>query len=85
MEVFRKDLDRFDLVITDMTMPKMTGDELSKELLKIRSNIPIILCTWFSDKIDEIKTKDLGIREFVMKPIVMREMSKRIRQVWDKK
>ena len=85
MKVFRKDLDRFDLVITDMTMPKMTGDELSKELLKIRSNIPIILCSGFSDKIDEIKTKDLGIREFVMKPIVMREMSKRIRQVWDKK
>ena len=61
MEVFRKDLDRFDLVITDMTMPKMTRDELSKELLKIRSNIPIILCTGFSDKIDEIKTKDLQV------------------------
>ncbi len=83
MEVFRKDLDRFDLVITDMTMPKMTGDELSKELLKIRSNIPIILCTGFSDKIDEIKTKDLGIREFVMKPIVMREIAKTIREVLD--
>ena len=66
-----------------MTMPKMTGDELSKELLKIRSNIPIILCTGFSDKIDEIKTKDLGIREFVMKPIVMREIAKTIREVLD--
>ncbi len=66
-----------------MTMPKMTGDELSKELLKIRSNIPIILCTGFSDKIDEIKTKDLGIREFVIKPIVMREIAKTIREVLD--
>jgi len=85
LEVFRNYPERFDLVITDMTMPKMTGDELARELLKIRPDMPIILCTGFNEKIDEEKAKEVGIREFVMKPTVMREMAMTIRNVLDEK
>ncbi|TET92815.1 MAG: response regulator, partial [Desulfobacteraceae bacterium] len=73
--------DKFDLIISDMTMPKMTGDELAKKFMAIRPNIPIILCTGFSERINEEKAKAIGIRKFIMKPIVMREMAEAIRQV----
>lgn len=81
LELFRKKPDAFDLVITDMTMPNMTGKDLAKELMKIRSNIPIILCTGFSEKIDERRAREMGISTFVMKPIVMRQMANTIREV----
>lgn len=71
----------FDLVITDMTMPNMTGVELAKELMKIRPDIPIILCTGFSELVNEEKAKKLGIRALVMKPVIMAEMAKTIREV----
>jgi len=80
LEAFKAMPDKFDLVITDMTMPKMTGDELAKELMKIRTDIPIIVCTGFSERINEEKAKAMGIRAFVMKPIVQREMAKAIRE-----
>jgi CheY-like chemotaxis protein len=85
LEVFNNDPDMFDLVITDMTMPHMTGADLVKELKVIRPEIPVILCTGFSDKIDEGKAKKIGINSFVMKPIVMSEMANTIRDVLDKK
>ncbi|MFC1867682.1 PAS domain S-box protein [Thermodesulfobacteriota bacterium] len=85
LEAFRNNPEKFDLVITDMTMPNMTGKELAKELMQIRSEVPIILCTGFSEQIDEDSAKEMGIRAFVMKPIVMREIVKTIRQVLDKK
>jgi PAS domain S-box-containing protein len=81
LEVYRSDPDRFDLVVTDMTMPNMTGAELSLELMKIRKDIPIILCTGFSELIDEETAKEMGISAFVMKPIVMRQMAKTVREV----
>lgn len=83
LELFRAQADSFDLVITDMTMPNMTGDKLSLELLKIRSDIPIILCTGYSERISEEKAKSMGIREFVMKPLVMRDLAKTIRDTLD--
>jgi len=83
LELFRAQADRFDLVITDMTMPNMTGDKLSKEILKIRSDIPIILCTGYSERISEEKAKNIGIREFVMKPLVMKELAKTVRNTLD--
>ena len=85
LEAFRNNPDAFDLIITDMTMPNMTGRELAKEIMSIRKDIPIILCTGFSDQIDEKKAKALGMRAFVMKPIVMREMANTIRNLLDKK
>jgi len=85
LEAFRNKSDAFDLVITDQTMPNMTGKDLAKEIMKMRPDIPIILCTGFSEQIDEKKAMLQGIRSFVMKPIVMREMADRIREVLDKR
>ncbi|MFC1811334.1 PAS domain S-box protein [Thermodesulfobacteriota bacterium] len=83
LEAFRDDSDGFDLVITDYTMPEMTGENLAKAMMGIRPDVPVILCTGFSEQIDEEKSKAIGIRAFVMKPIIMREMAKTIRQVLD--
>ena len=85
LEAFRNNPDAFDLVISDMTMPNMTGKDLAKALMSIRSDIPIILCTGFSEQIDENEAREMGISAFVMKPIVMKEMAHRIREVLDKK
>ena len=85
LEAFRAGPDNFDLIITDQTMPNLTGDELARKLLEIRSDIPIILCTGFSELIDEKKAAEIGIKAFVMKPIVMSEIANTIREVLDKK
>ena len=79
----RGDPDGFDLIITDYTMPEMTGTDLAKAVMNIRDDIPVILSTGFSEQINEEKAKALGIRAFVMKPIVMSEMAETIRQVLD--
>ena len=68
LELFWAKADQFDLVITDMTMPNMTGERLAREILAIRPGIPNILCTGFSEYMSEEKAKALGIRELVMKP-----------------
>lgn len=78
--VFRSDPEGFDLVITDQTMPHKTGAELARELLSIRPDIPIILCTGFSDLVNEHKAKSLGIRGFLMKPAEASDMAKAIRK-----
>ncbi|MGZ6274797.1 MAG: response regulator, partial [Syntrophales bacterium] len=85
LETFRAQPDAFDLIITDVTMPGMTGIELAKELMAIRSDIPIILCTGFSELIDEKQAKEMGIREFVMKPFVIGKHAKAIRKVLEEK
>ncbi|MBW2605040.1 MAG: PAS domain S-box protein [Deltaproteobacteria bacterium] len=81
LEAFRAAPDKFDLVITDMTMPNMTGVQLSTKLLEIIPDIPIIICTGFSTKIDDESAKEFGIRGFVMKPVGKRELAKKIREV----
>lgn len=83
LELFREEAHRFDLVITDMTMPNMTGDKLAQELLGIRPEIPIIICTGFSEHITEEKAKAMGIREFVMKPLDMKEIARVIGRALD--
>ena len=85
LEAFRNNPQEFDLVTTDITMPNMTGKDLAKELMSIRQDILVILCTRFSEKIDGRRAKEMGIRAFVMKPIVMRDMANTIREVFDKK
>ena len=81
LRFFTEAPDGFDLVITDMTMPYMTGAELAKNLLSRRANFPIILCTGFSELVDKEKAKDLGISAFIMKPIVMSELAITIRKI----
>jgi len=83
LEVFRKQPDRFDLVITDMTMPSMTGDNLAKEVMKVRPDIPVILCTGYSERMSEGQARALGVRAFVIKPMVKHEMAEIVRRVLD--
>jgi len=75
--------ERFDLVITDMTMPKLTGDQLARRLMDIKPDIPVILCTGFNESITEEKALAMGIDKFVMKPVVKDELASTIRSVLD--
>jgi len=83
LNLFKARPDSFDLVITDQTMPQMTGAEMAREMLEIRPDLPIILCTGFSEKISAEKARAIGIRRFVMKPIVARQVAAVIREVLD--
>jgi len=85
LELFKARPDRFDLIITDMTMPHLTGERLAKEVMAIRSGIPVILCTGFSSMIDEKRTTEIGIRALVTKPIKKKVIAETIRTVLDKK
>jgi PAS domain S-box-containing protein len=84
LKLFHENPDTFDLVITDQTMPQMTGDQLAKEIMEIRQGMPVILCTGFSELISEEGAKELGIREFLMKPIRMNDLARIIRRVLDR-
>jgi len=81
---FREDPARFDLVITDMTMPCMTGDRLAREILAIRPGMPVILCTGYSRQISEEEAREIGIHAFVMKPITSRELADTVRRVLER-
>ena len=81
LEAFRASPDRFDLVITDMAMPNMSGDGLSVELTKIRPGISILLCTGFSENMSDKRAASLGIKGFLFKPIVMKDLAQKIREV----
>jgi PAS domain S-box-containing protein len=85
LDRFSLNPDHFDLVITDMTMPQMTGVQLSEKLMDIRPDIPIIICTGYSELVDEEKAKELGLAAYVMKPIDMQETAQAIRKILDKK
>ena len=83
LRIFQASPDDFDLVITDMTMPNMTGDILAREILKINPGLPIIMATGFSELMTEEKAKRAGITDFLMKPLVVRELARVIRRVLD--
>lgn len=83
LEVFRMDPDRFDLVITDMTMPNMTGVDLSRRVMRIRPDMPVILSTGFSELITEGQAKALGIKAFISKPVLKVDLARTVREVLD--
>jgi len=83
LALFRTKPNDFDLVITDMTMPNMTGDSLAIELMKIRPDIPVILCTGYSKKISDESASEMGIKAFLYKPIVKAYLAKTVRKVLD--
>jgi PAS domain S-box-containing protein len=83
LELFKGNPEKFDLVISDMTMPRITGAELAKEIMRIRPNIPIVLCTGFSTDMSEEIAKKMGIQGFIMKPYVARDIANVIRQILD--
>ncbi len=76
--------DFFDIIISDQTMPEMTGDELAKNVLEIRPNMPIIICTGYSSKMDAEKANLVGIAAFIMKPVDKRQLANTIRNVLDR-
>ncbi|MBW2247936.1 MAG: response regulator [Deltaproteobacteria bacterium] len=85
LDLFRSKPDQFDLVITDLTMPKMTGDKLVKEILNIRPEMPIIICTGFSEKMDGEKAREIGASGYLEKPHEKSDLARMVRQVLDGK
>ena len=83
LEAFSDRPDGYDLVISDMTMPVMTGDQLARKLIAIRPDIPIIICTGFSERMDSQKAAAMGIKGFLMKPIIKSEMADMLKKALD--
>ena len=83
LKLFAEKPSEFDLVITDQTMPFMTGEDLGKEMMRIRPDIPVILCTGYSDLIASEKAMAMGFRGFIMKPFTVREGAELVRRVLD--
>ncbi|WP_319548409.1 PAS domain S-box protein [Desulfogranum marinum] len=83
LELFKEKSHSFDLVISDMAMPKMAGDILAKELKAIRPDIPIIICTGFSERIREDNMQKIGINGLLMKPVLKSDLAKVVRKVLD--
>jgi PAS domain S-box-containing protein len=83
LEAFKSAPDNFDLVITDQTMPNISGSELALELLTIRPDIPIILCTGYSSKISHSVAKKMGIAKYFLKPFDMEQLVRSVRKVLD--
>ena len=81
IEIFKTNPDQFDLIITDMAMPNMSGTRVAKELMKIRADIPIVLCTGFSKLVDAETAKSFGIKGFLMKPITLHRLAETVREV----
>jgi len=84
LELFRRKPNAFDLVITDMTMPNMTGDKLTQAIMEVRPDIPVILCTGYSNQITKLQAKAIGIETFLFKPVVMDKLARAIRNAVDK-
>ena len=84
-KIFKKKPEKFDLVITDQTMPEITGADLAQKLMRIRPDIPVILCTGYSEIISREKAKEMGISEFLMKPLFTEDIATVIRKVLDNK
>ena len=85
LELFKAGPDQFDVIITDMTMPRMTGDMLAAEVLKIRQDMPVIICTGYSERMSAKKAEALGVRKYIEKPIDLRNLASALRAVLDEK
>jgi two-component system, cell cycle sensor histidine kinase and response regulator CckA len=83
LDIFRSSPGEFDLILTDYTMPHVTGIELAGEILQVRPDIGIILCTGFNEKVTEETARETGIKELIPKPLERRNLAKLIRSVLD--
>ena len=83
LDLLESSSQRVDLLITDMTMPGMDGKELALRALKCRPQLPVFLCTGYSDKIDEEEATRLGIRRYLEKPVDQTELANVIREIFD--
>jgi CheY-like chemotaxis protein len=79
LDLFKKDPYAFDLVITDLVMPGMSGDELAQNILAIRPEMPVVLITGFAEQITSEKAELIGVKKLVTKPIAMKDMARLIR------
>jgi two-component system cell cycle sensor histidine kinase/response regulator CckA len=84
LDTFKTQPEAFDLVITDQNMPGMTGADLAREVLQIRPDMPVILYTGYSETFDEEEARSIGIRDFALKPLTVRDMAERIRKALKK-
>ena len=83
LEIYRQDPGSYDLVITDYAMPDMNGDRLAREMLSISPELPVIVCTGFTERMDAAKARDLGVRGFVLKPLNVKDLAQLVRRVLD--
>jgi two-component system cell cycle sensor histidine kinase/response regulator CckA len=83
-EAFQIHPEKYDLVISDMTMPKLSGAELARKIIEIQQNMPIILCTGFSTRQNEDRLKEIGVKKVLMKPVTLVELAMSVRGVLDK-
>jgi C4-dicarboxylate-specific signal transduction histidine kinase/CheY-like chemotaxis protein len=81
---FKTNPEKFDLVISDMAMPNMTGDQLAREILSIRPDMPIIICTGFSERVNKEQAEIIGVKGFLMKPFIINDIAQMVRNVLDK-
>ncbi|MDZ4164142.1 MAG: response regulator [Smithellaceae bacterium] len=85
LELFRLKPEGFDLVVTDLTMPKMSGDRLAADLRAVRPDIPVVICTGYSEHFTEERSKAQGIDKLVFKPLVMKDLACTVREVLDRR
>ena len=83
LALFSQSPDNYDLVITDMTMPHMTGDLLGQKILTLRPDIPIIICTGYSEKLTEMNIRSLGFAGIAYKPLIIKDLAEMVRQTLD--
>jgi two-component system cell cycle sensor histidine kinase/response regulator CckA len=83
LELFQNDPYRFDLVITDVTMPNISGDVLAKRMRKMRGDIPIIMCTGYSERINEKQAAELGVSCILTKPFLFKDLAASVRAALD--
>jgi len=81
LELFKAEPHSFDLIITDMVMPQMTGSQFSKKLKEIKPDIPIILCTGYSSLVDEDRARQIGLTAYLIKPISMTELAETVSKI----
>ena len=81
LETFKKDPFRFDLVVTDYNMPGLSGDQMARQMLNIRGDTPIIVCTGFSEVFDNQRARAIGVRQTLMKPLTMESIAHAVRDV----
>lgn len=85
LDIFQNTPDTFDMLISDLTMPGLTGDQLAEKILATAPDLPVLICSGYSDALSESQIKKIGIKSLVMKPVVFPELSQTIREIFDGK
>jgi CheY-like chemotaxis protein len=83
LDLFLSAPDAYDVVITDITMPGMTGDALVSAILRERPSLPVIICTGFSERVSEVEARRIGARAYLLKPFSMPGIARLVRAVLD--